>query len=355
MTENKKMATSIWKGQGVIRAIACSMLAMAIVFAASKAHAEVITVFANHDTWLDINNPDTVRGFDETMTTVQGVEGEGPVFSLKRNVILKFDWDAIPGFYGSTINSAVLRMQYEGDFNGEVAHSGAIHNVQADWDEATATYNLGGPTGPGHGIFVNNDGGLNFHATGGWFFIGGEADTILEWDLEGEDGADLDANAGQQSDDRLGLISMYASGDYSGTGAWPAQGTDIVNPNYGILIRTGNNFQTFYTKENTVGALHPQIVLDYEPFDPNTSIPGDANGDGVVDVADLGILGANFGQSGLTVSEGDFNGDGIGDVADLGIIGANWTAGSAAAFVPEPATLSPLAMSVLIIGRRRRA
>ena len=54
---------------------------------------------------------------------------------------------------------------------------------------------------------------------------------------------------------------------------------------------------------------------------------------------------------------GDFNLDGIVDVADLGILGANWTAsqstGNASASVPEPTTLSLLAMSVLVVGRRR--
>ena len=55
---------------------------------------------------------------------------------------------------------------------------------------------------------------------------------------------------------------------------------------------------------------------------------------------------------------GDFNDDGIVDVAGLGILGANWTAsqaiGNASALVPEPATLSLLVMSVLVVGRRRR-
>ncbi len=88
------------------------------------------------------------------------------------------------------------------------------------------------------------------------------------------------------------------------------------------------------------------------------AIPGDANGDGVVDVADLGVLGANFNQSNKTFSDGDFNDDGIVDVSDLGILGANWTAsqatGNASSLVPEPTTLSLLAMSVLMVGRRRR-
>jgi hypothetical protein len=52
--------------------------------------------------------------------------------------------------------------------------------------------------------------------------------------------------------------------------------------------------------------------------------PGDANGDGVVDVGDLGILAANYGGSGKSWAQGDFNGDGVVDVGDLGILAANY-------------------------------
>jgi len=56
---------------------------------------------------------------------------------------------------------------------------------------------------------------------------------------------------------------------------------------------------------------------------------GDANQDGVVDIADLGTLGANFNKTNAQWTQGDFNGDGVVDVADLGIIGANWGTGNA--------------------------
>ena len=81
------------------------------------------------------------------------------------------------------------------------------------------------------------------------------------------------------------------------------------------------------------------VTAVHEILVPGPFTPGDANFDGLVDTADLGILGANFGQSGLTLSEGDFNGDGTGDIADLGIIGANWTGNTAASALPEPATM----------------
>lgn len=55
---------------------------------------------------------------------------------------------------------------------------------------------------------------------------------------------------------------------------------------------------------------------------------GDANFDNLVDIADLGIVGANFNKIKAVWSEGNFNFDTTVDVADLGILGANWSHGS---------------------------
>jgi hypothetical protein len=59
-----------------------------------------------------------------------------------------------------------------------------------------------------------------------------------------------------------------------------------------------------------------------------THYPGDANGDNMVDVGDLGILAANYGGSGKSWAEGDFNGDKLVDVGDLGILAANYGYGT---------------------------
>jgi len=55
---------------------------------------------------------------------------------------------------------------------------------------------------------------------------------------------------------------------------------------------------------------------------PQVSIPGDANGDGVVNVEDLLIV---LGQWGTMGPEGDVNHDGIVNVEDLLMVLANWT------------------------------
>jgi hypothetical protein len=49
-------------------------------------------------------------------------------------------------------------------------------------------------------------------------------------------------------------------------------------------------------------------------------IAGDLNGDGVVDVIDLGILAMNYDGTGKDRAHGDLNGDGVVDVVDLGIL-----------------------------------
>jgi len=66
----------------------------------------------------------------------------------------------------------------------------------------------------------------------------------------------------------------------------------------------------------------PQDVTVVQAAAP---LPGDANGDKIVDVADLGILAANYGTtSGMTWADGDFTGDEAVDVADLGILAGNY-------------------------------
>ncbi len=99
---------------------------------------------------------------------------------------------------------------------------------------------------------------------------------------------------------------------------------------------------------------------------PGSSVPGDFNCDGTVDVADLGIIGANFNGSSVTYVDGDANLDGGVDVADLGVVGANWSAAQSGSLamalheaglktlVPEPATVAVMAIGLGCFGRRRR-
>ena len=74
-------------------------------------------------------------------------------------------------------------------------------------------------------------------------------------------------------------------------------------------------------------------------------MPGDANGDGRVDINDLTIVLSNFGQTEMTWQSGYFTGDGTVDVNDLTILLSNFgqSFGSSAvggfSAAPEPALL----------------
>jgi formylglycine-generating enzyme required for sulfatase activity len=80
------------------------------------------------------------------------------------------------------------------------------------------------------------------------------------------------------------------------------------------------------------GDMGVRICCNQPAIDELTRVPGDANGDKMVDVGDLGILAANYGAtSGATWAMGDFNGDGAVDVGDLGILAANYGTGTSGA------------------------
>ena len=83
-----------------------------------------------------------------------------------------------------------------------------------------------------------------------------------------------------------------------------------------------------------------------EGFLLTATLPGDANGDGKVDINDLTIVLSHYGQTGMSWGQGEFTGDGTVDINDLTIVLAHYgqSLGASGAGnlsdVPEPSTLS---------------
>ncbi|WP_442484602.1 PEP-CTERM sorting domain-containing protein [Aeoliella sp. SH292] len=89
-------------------------------------------------------------------------------------------------------------------------------------------------------------------------------------------------------------------------------------------------------------------------------IPGDVNGDNLVNMTDYGIISSNFGLSPATKEQGDLTGADIVDLEDFLLWRANNPyppagigAELGAAAVPEPATVCLGALGVMLLAARR--
>jgi hypothetical protein len=93
------------------------------------------------------------------------------------------------------------------------------------------------------------------------------------------------------------------------------------------------------------------LLLAQEP------LPGDANGDGVVDSNDLAPWMSEFGAIGSgQEASGDFNGDGATDGADFlawqRYLGKNASVPATAVTAPEPVTALQFLLAVMVAGAR---
>jgi hypothetical protein len=162
-------------------------------------------------------------------------------------------------------------------------------------------------------------------------------------------------------DETLGLIEVaVVNGTFNGG---TLRSLDWRGDNYTGDETTGFNesgqIAFSYTVQLTTGLQESGVAL-WTPPSVDDLIGGDATLDGTVDLADFGVLRANFGIAHGYVTTGDFNGDGLVDLSDFGILRANFgsSAGLAemdawAASVPEPGVAGLVLGGGLLLRRRK--
>lgn len=138
------------------------------------------------------------------------------------------------------------------------------------------------------------------------------------------------------------LQSAYAGGAWSGNGIKTSMGGSF-GVGYGEITEFGGTAPPIF------GPTNDTMVL------LRGTLYGDANIDGVVNISDFALLGANFNTPG-TWSKGDFNYDmtvGIGDFAQLAA-NFNQVAATGRSPVPEPTGVAMgLLAGAMLAGRRR--
>lgn len=94
----------------------------------------------------------------------------------------------------------------------------------------------------------------------------------------------------------------------------------------GIIGSASGEYPVFYGSFCVTGAADPASRSIYTgAWLWRPTVEGDINGDGVVDLSDLGVLLSKYGMTvGATRADGDFDGDGDVDLSDLGVLLANY-------------------------------
>jgi len=97
----------------------------------------------------------------------------------------------------------------------------------------------------------------------------------------------------------------------------------------------------------------PELILVLDGLAP---LPGDANLDGVVGIADLSAVADNYGKTeGVSWIMGDFNQDGQVGIADLSALADHYGEGyNPGSTVPEPTTVALLLVACTALLRRRK-
>ncbi|MEM7809733.1 MAG: choice-of-anchor tandem repeat NxxGxxAF-containing protein [Planctomycetota bacterium] len=196
----------------------------------------------------------------------------------------------------------------------------------------------------------------------------------------------FDSAIASPSLNELGQVAFVARVDDSSGGSADGRGLFLFDPDLGLLRVAGAGdaigggsiadltFEATASKSSDGlgrdGKVAFQFSLDdgrtgiasWEAPDVDTLVPGDATLDGIVDLADFGVLRSNFGQSGYFTT-GDFDLDRDVDLDDFSILRSNFGGAASdlaaidawAATVPEPGVAAAALFALSCLLRRSRA
>lgn len=206
---------------------------------------------------------------------------------------------------------------------------------------------------------LNMSGGGNFNWQLGTLTDDATGVAGTDWD-EIATGSDQSLTLGGTSQLTLDL-SLVASPD-SGDAFWNSDHTWLI-ADVGTAGTT-DNFASIAGNTFTKGTFSTAIVdnnviLSFDVSDL-PSIPGDTDGNQIVNATDAQVLAANWGRTDVSngFNGGDFNGDRAVNAADASILAANWgdhrtlTEGSA---VPEPSVIVLFLGGLALLLARRKS
>ncbi len=242
---------------------------------------------------------------------------------------------------GGTLNLDRLTLgQVADDVANVYVSGGTINFVKTDPTPASISGMFTLPASVNAHIYMSGTGVINsegvrlngkgtIHMDGGTINAGGMPDAIMTTNVE------------------------YNSGVFQIAGDVEAVLDTGIADGYIYTSTAGSVVDAVYDSINDLTSL--MLVADTHP--------GDANGDGMVNLADLQILGDNWQSTTATWAQADFTGDGNVNLADLQILGDNWGFGVttdvsldealAQVAIPEPAALTLMGLGLPLVVRRR--
>ena len=276
-----------------------------------------------------------------------------------------YDHDGDPG----TPNAATNGLLYPADpALGESLHPFAV--------DGTLSYNDSSPTGF-TGAVTHGFGGLG-HGSGSWFWVedpDGGRSFSLPFKLEEGDGTHYGWVAMTHNTSRNRVwVSGWAYqttpgvaaeltwvgdpdgvlGDFDGDDDVDADDIDILCANMGGDVATYDMDGDLDVDEDDM-IYHIENLVELQDGSGRVgTMRGDFNLDGFVNATDLAIMKPNFGLSGMLYSDGNANCDTVINGTDLAVLSANIGFAAPTGAIPEPATLSVLALGAAGIASRRR-